>query len=65
MSIKAKAYLHSSTERMYEIGKEIGLKGKALDFFTFALYEVEFELEVKKETGEATIIKVDSKELLK
>lgn len=62
--IKAKAYLHSSKEQMYDLGVKIGLKGKALDYFRCALYEVKFELEVNEETGEAKIIKVDGVGLL-
>jgi len=58
-----KAYLHSSKESMLEIGDEIGLTGKALVKFRYALYEVEFELEVNTETGLAEIISVNGHKL--
>jgi len=51
-----KAYLHSSKDTMYELGEEIGLKGKALEKFTYALYEVELKLEVESRTGKYKII---------
>jgi hypothetical protein len=57
-----KTYLNSSKEDMYSKGVEHGLEDKALDKFMYALYEVEFDLEVNEETGEAKIIKVDGKE---
>ncbi len=53
------AYLHSNKEAMYELGKESGLKGEALEYFMYALYEVRVDLEVDEETGKATIDKVD------
>jgi hypothetical protein len=55
----AKVYLHGSKEHNYFIGEELGLKGKALENFTYACYEVEIGLEVDKKTGDSKIISVD------
>lgn len=52
-------YLHSSKESNYELGKQIGLRGNALKYFVYALYEVMFDVEVDPETGAATIVAVD------
>lgn len=56
-------YLHGSKEDNWDKGEEIGLSEKALDKFKYALYEVEFEIEVNEETGESTILKVNGREL--
>ena len=55
------AYLHSSKDANYEKGQELGLSEKALKLFMFALYEVELEVDVNEETGEATILKVNGR----
>ena len=60
-----KMYLHGSKESNYETGKEMGLKGKALDNFCYALYEVEFDVEVDRDTGAIEILKCDGQELKK
>lgn len=57
--VKALAYLHSGKESMLDLGEEIGLEGEALNTFMYALYEVEFELEVDMSTGEHKILKVN------
>jgi len=49
---------------MIELGESIGLSNKALSMFMYALYEVEFKLEINEETGEATILEVDGIPLL-
>lgn len=54
------AYAHSQKERMIEIGEKVGLTGKPLERFKFALNEVKFELEIDEE-GMATIVSVDDK----
>lgn len=59
--MKTKMYLHSDKQSNLERGERLGLKGKALDNFAYALYEVEFEVEVNEETGEATILTCDGK----
>ena len=56
--IKTKAYLHSYKETMLDLGEEIGLSEKALGEFMYALYEVEFDLEVDSETGSYKIVNV-------
>jgi len=61
--MKTDIYLNSTKESNYNKGKELGLKGKALDYFLHALCEVEITVDVNENTGEATIIKVDGKEL--
>lgn len=54
-------YLHSSKESNESKGRDLGLKGEALDMFLYAGYEVALELEVNKETGAAEIMKVDGR----
>ena len=39
-----------------EIGRGLGLKGEALDYFAYAAYEVELFYEVDKTTGAVTFI---------
>ncbi len=56
MKKEIKMYLYSSKESNYDIGTELGLSAKAMAIFKFALYEVEFDVEVDTETGEATIL---------
>lgn len=56
--IKTKMYLHGDKESARETGKELKLKGEALKNFLYALYEVEFLLEVDTKTGEYKILKV-------
>lgn len=55
--IRIVGYLHSSKESMRGLGQEEGLSGKALDEFTYALYEVKVPMLVDTETGEYEIIK--------
>ena len=52
-------YLHGDKEENREIGKNLGIKGAALENFCHALYEVEFEVDVNEKTGDATILKVN------
>jgi hypothetical protein len=59
----AKVYLHSSKDEMYAIGEKIGLKGKSLENFMYACYEVEIELKVDKD-GNSEITSVDGKSVL-
>ena len=56
-----KVYLHSNKEDMWEKGEELGLKGKALEEFTYACYEVKIGLEVDEKTGLSEIISVDDR----
>lgn len=56
--IKTKMYLHGDKDSAWEIGKKLKLKGEALKNFMYALYEVEFLLEVDTKTGEYKILKV-------
>lgn len=56
--IRTKMYLHGDKESAHEKGKKLKLKGKALETFTYALYEVEFLLEVDTKTGKYKILKV-------
>lgn len=57
-----KAYLHSSKESMRELAQESGLSDEAQDEFRYALYEVEFELEVEPD-GSYNILRVDQRDL--
>lgn len=54
--MKIKAYLHSNKESMYLLGEENGLTGEALKNFSYALYELEVELDVDEKTGEYKIL---------
>lgn len=63
--LKTKIYLHSSKESNYKLGKSLGLRGLALNRFTYALYQVEFDVIVDEKTGEVEIDKVDGFELKK
>lgn len=56
------AYLHSSKEYMWELGEDHGLTDEQLESFKYALYEVEFDLDVDKE-GNVEIIKVNRRKL--
>ena len=55
-------YLHSSKESMRDQGETAGLKGKALDNFMYACYEVKIGLEVD-DKGNARIISVDDRSI--
>ncbi len=59
-----KHYLHSDKETNRDIGQEAGLTEEALKEFRYALYEVEFELEVDTETGDYKILTVNGKKLV-
>jgi hypothetical protein len=57
--MKAKIYLHSSKEDMVCQAEEAGITSKkALEKLAYALYEVEFELEIDPKTGEYKILSV-------
>jgi hypothetical protein len=51
-------YLHNNKESAYDDGIKAGLKGKTLDKFSYALHEVEFDVEVDIRTGEYIILSV-------
>ena len=63
MIIKTKMYLHGSKDDNYTTGEELGLKGNALKNFAYALYEVEFDVEVDTITGDCVITHVDGRKL--
>ncbi len=64
--MRSEVYLYSEKETMTELGKNIGLVGKALqNFKKYALHEVKFELEVNKDSGEYNIISVNNLKLEK
>jgi hypothetical protein len=56
--MKTTMYAHSSKESNYEKARELGLDGAATQNFRYALYEIEFEVDVNEETGDVTILKV-------
>jgi hypothetical protein len=57
--MKHKMYLHSDKgANAYEGEEELGLSGQALENFMYALYEVEFDVDINEETGEVTIERV-------
>ena len=57
--VKTKVYLHSSKEEMLDEGVAAGLCDDALATFMYALYEVEFELEVDTVTGDYRILNIE------
>ena len=62
--IRVKEYLHGDDESMYDEAEEIhGMNEEAANNYSNCLYEVEIELEVDTETGDAVIVKVDGREL--
>ena len=63
--MKTKLYSHSSKESNYFHGQKLGLSRKALSTFEYALYEVEFDVEVNENTGDIEILKVDGRNLEK
>jgi len=65
MKKTTKMYLHGDRDSAFEKGEMLGLEGEALSMFSHALTEVEFDVEVDMGTGEAKIIKVDGRELVK
>lgn len=59
-----KMYLHSRKEGNLDMVDEIGITNKeAVSNFSYALYEVEFDVEVDTETSETKILKVNGQEL--
>lgn len=61
--VVTKMFLHGSKDDNYERGRGLGLEGSALDEFAYALYEVEFGVEVDTETGRSRILSVDGRPL--
>ena len=57
-------FLHSSKESMYEQGEQAGLSDKQMELFVYACSDVKVTLSVN-EKGEAEIIAVDDKPLVK
>lgn len=60
--MKATIYLHASKESNIDLGESLGLKGKALEMFAYACYEVKVEMEVDPD-GNARIIAVNDRPL--
>jgi hypothetical protein len=56
--IKKTLYLHSDKGNMHYIGDEIGLSNTALSKFIYALFEVDFDLEIERATGEYKIVEI-------
>lgn len=49
-------YVRTSKESNAELGRRIGLTGKALDYFLYACLDVELIVDVDRETGHTTIV---------
>lgn len=62
-TVQAKMYLYSTKEANSHLGERLGLEEEALENFKYALYEVECDIKVNKETGEAELLKVNGKAL--
>ena len=56
--MKTKMYLHSNKESNHDLGKQLGLSDEELKNFLFALYEVEFDVEVAS-NGDCKILAVN------
>jgi hypothetical protein len=56
--MKHSMYLHSDKGANAYEGEELGLTGEALDNFMYALYEIEFQVDVNMETGVVTIERI-------
>lgn len=56
-------YLHSSKETNWNAAEDAGLSEEGICYFKYALLEVEFKLEVDKQTGEYQILTVDGRKL--
>ena len=66
MKKQIKMYLHSSKEGNIQYiteELEIELSEEALHNFMYALYEVEFDVELDTDTGDVRILKVNGREL--
>jgi len=65
--IKYKDYLHGSKSSNHSKADELGIpeEGSVRDKFIYALYEVEFDMEVDMETGETWILGVNGVKLEK
>jgi hypothetical protein len=50
--------VHSSKESMADMAEEIGLSGEAAKKFMYALYELQCEMEVDRETGDYRLLRV-------
>lgn len=58
-----KYYLHSDKESNYQYAEELGLDEEASDNFKYFAYEVELEVEVDRETGDAVVLTLDGRKL--
>jgi len=57
--MQAKIYLHSSKEDMVSQAEEAGItNGEALNNFAYALYEVEFEMDIDPKNGSYKIMSI-------
>ena len=56
-------YLSSDKQNNYEIGKGLGLKDTALNYFSHALQSIELQCEVDIVTGDCMILKVNGREV--
>lgn len=59
--LKTKMFLHSDKDTNRDMGEKLGLSDEALGRFIYACYEVEVDLEVNEQTGEARIVAVDGR----
>ncbi len=59
--MKLTAYIHATKESMRELGEKNGLKGQALDFFSYACCEVNVTLDVDELSGRAVIVEIDGR----
>jgi hypothetical protein len=65
MKTQIKMYAHTSRENNYYLSLGIDFASKeAKNNFQYALYEVEFDVEVDLNTGDTEIIAVDGHKLL-
>jgi hypothetical protein len=62
--VLVKLYLHGDKENNWEQAEDLGLSEEASKEFSYALYEVAFDVEVDTKTGKYDIIAVDGRKLM-
>lgn len=65
-TIKKTIHLYSDRGTMYSYGQDVELSEKALENFSYALYDVTFDVEIERATGLYKILEIrDNKHVFK
>ena len=56
-------YVHSDTDSMHDLGKEMYLQGEALRTFKYLGTEVELTYDVDPETGKGVLVAVEGRKV--